>query len=466
MEGLRRTSKTAKASDGLARLSVSKRSATLVGSKADRKKRRLASATQHTRNAARTVQYAGGNDDLQETATTAETQHVEFVIKAEVQHTKQAAKNVVGKVAKRSLISTSKRHTTLKAAKNTKNIREHVMAVRRIGAAVARSYAATVATIKSLAAAISAVASSTPVLIIVLAILAALIAFLSIFSWIPGMTTTTTTSDRYGYGGNYPVGTAPGPWGGYQNGRLPTNLLAPIPWQPNFLLRSDATAALTALNEKYKSTFGTDLYVSDAYRDYAGQVAIRGEWCARGACHMAAVPGTSNHGWALAVDLGGGINSFGTPQYEWMKNHGPAYGWQHPAWAEPGGSGPTEPWHWEFWGWADPAMAVGSPSQVAKKYAQAQIPKVFPNADTPYEFACLDKLWTNESGWNPNAENPSSHAYGIPQALPGAKMATAGADWQTNPQTQVTWGLNYIRDRYGTPCQAWNVWQNNTPHWY
>ena len=72
------------------------------------------------------------------------------------------------------------------------------------------------------------------------------------------------------------------------------------------------------------------------------------------------------------------------------------------------------------------------------------------------QFVCLDKLWTKESNWRWNAENPSSGAYGIPQSLPGSKMATAGADWQTNPTTQIQWGLGYIAGRYGTPCNAWN----------
>jgi len=72
------------------------------------------------------------------------------------------------------------------------------------------------------------------------------------------------------------------------------------------------------------------------------------------------------------------------------------------------------------------------------------------------QFVCLDKLWTKESNWRWNAENPSSGAYGIPQALPGSKMASAGSDWRTNPTTQITWGLGYISGRYGSPCAAWN----------
>lgn len=79
------------------------------------------------------------------------------------------------------------------------------------------------------------------------------------------------------------------------------------------------------------------------------------------------------------------------------------------------------------------------------------------------QFGCLDDLWSRESGWRYNAENASG-AYGIPQALPGSKMATAGADWETNPATQIKWGLGYIQGRYGTPCGAWSFWEANG--WY
>jgi uncharacterized protein YabE (DUF348 family) len=71
------------------------------------------------------------------------------------------------------------------------------------------------------------------------------------------------------------------------------------------------------------------------------------------------------------------------------------------------------------------------------------------------QFACLLALWNKESGWRVNAENKSSGAYGIPQSLPGSKMATVADDWRTNPATQITWGLNYIGGRYGDPCGAW-----------
>ena len=80
------------------------------------------------------------------------------------------------------------------------------------------------------------------------------------------------------------------------------------------------------------------------------------------------------------------------------------------------------------------------------------------------QFGCLDSLYNSESGWRVNADNPSSSAYGIPQALPGSKMSSAGADWATNPVTQIRWGLGYIQDRYGSPCSAWSFKQGN--NWY
>jgi hypothetical protein len=80
------------------------------------------------------------------------------------------------------------------------------------------------------------------------------------------------------------------------------------------------------------------------------------------------------------------------------------------------------------------------------------------------QMGCLNTLWTHESGWNERAMNPSSGAYGIPQALPASKMATFGADYQTNPVPQIRWGLDYIKNRYGSPCGAWSFWQAN--NWY
>jgi hypothetical protein len=80
------------------------------------------------------------------------------------------------------------------------------------------------------------------------------------------------------------------------------------------------------------------------------------------------------------------------------------------------------------------------------------------------QFSCLDSLWMSESGWRVTADNPHSSAYGIPQALPGSKMSSAGADWATSAVTQIRWGLGYIRDRFGTPCAAWSFKQGHG--WY
>jgi hypothetical protein len=80
------------------------------------------------------------------------------------------------------------------------------------------------------------------------------------------------------------------------------------------------------------------------------------------------------------------------------------------------------------------------------------------------QFGCLDSLWSRESGWRVNANNPYSSAYGIPQALPGSKMASVAADWAYNPETQIRWGLGYISARYGTPCGAWGHSQSHG--WY
>jgi len=79
------------------------------------------------------------------------------------------------------------------------------------------------------------------------------------------------------------------------------------------------------------------------------------------------------------------------------------------------------------------------------------------------QFSCLNSLWNKESGWRVSAANPSG-AFGIPQALPGSKMSSAGADWRTNPATQIRWGLDYIAGRYGNPCAAWS--HSQAVNWY
>jgi hypothetical protein len=93
--------------------------------------------------------------------------------------------------------------------------------------------------------------------------------------------------------------------------------------------------------------------------------------------------------------------------------------------------------------------ASGSPRQIA----QAMLGSF---GWSPSQVSCLDPLWEHESRWSVTAANPGSGAFGIPQALPGSRMASAGPDWQTSAATQITWGLRYIRDTYGSPCAAWS----------
>ncbi len=115
----------------------------------------------------------------------------------------------------------------------------------------------------------------------------------------------------------------------------------------------------------------------------------------------------------------------------------------------------------------EPAAAVGAPAAGVPDPGSAQAIAAEMVAARGWgagEFDCLVALWKKESGWNVYAYNASSGAYGIPQALPGNKMATAGADWQTNAATQISWGLGYIQARYGTPCGAWG--QSQSVGWY
>jgi len=108
------------------------------------------------------------------------------------------------------------------------------------------------------------------------------------------------------------------------------------------------------------------------------------------------------------------------------------------------------------------AQAAANTPEGAKATAQSIMSSTYGwGAD---QFACLDSLWTKESGWNYQASNASSGAYGIPQSLPGSKMSTVADDWETNATTQVTWGLDYISRAYGTPCSAWA--HSQSVNWY
>jgi cell wall-associated NlpC family hydrolase len=137
----------------------------------------------------------------------------------------------------------------------------------------------------------------------------------------------------------------PGPttpqWGGWANGRIPAEALCKLA-ASGHALRCDAAASYAQLDAAYTAEFGTPLRITDSYRAFGAQVAA---YYSKPA--LAAVPGTSNHGWALAVDLGGGVNVAGTPQWTWMTANAARFGFVQPDWAGPGGEKP-EPWHWEY----------------------------------------------------------------------------------------------------------------------
>ncbi|MFE3597875.1 transglycosylase SLT domain-containing protein [Streptomyces sp. NPDC059096] len=97
-------------------------------------------------------------------------------------------------------------------------------------------------------------------------------------------------------------------------------------------------------------------------------------------------------------------------------------------------------------------------------YTVAQVQAIARSIVPADQFQCFSNIVNHESTWNYKAQNPSSGAYGLVQALPGSKMSSAGADWQTNPATQIKWGLGYMNDRYDSPCGAWSFWQAN--NWY
>ncbi|WP_420123692.1 M15 family metallopeptidase [Nakamurella sp.] len=138
--------------------------------------------------------------------------------------------------------------------------------------------------------------------------------------------------------------TGPAAWGGYQNGRIPATALCPVPSRPALQLECGAATAFDQLNTAFQAQFGQDIGITDGYRSYDEQVQCRlekGSLCAN--------PGTSNHGWGKAVDIGGccGINTGTGPAFDWLTTNAGRYGWNHPAWAQAGGSKP-EPWHWEY----------------------------------------------------------------------------------------------------------------------
>ncbi|PUB27625.1 D-alanyl-D-alanine carboxypeptidase-like protein [Promicromonospora sp. AC04] len=150
---------------------------------------------------------------------------------------------------------------------------------------------------------------------------------------------TGTTDDT----DTVPAATCPEPdqvWSA-ENGHLSWSELAEIPFAPGHYVRADVVGDLAELNAAYAAEFGVNLTVNSSYRTYEQQEALYDP-----SSDTAAPPGCSNHGTGLAIDIGGGVQTFGSAQYDWLKVNAEAYGWVHPPFAEPSGRNP-EPWHWQ-----------------------------------------------------------------------------------------------------------------------
>lgn len=134
---------------------------------------------------------------------------------------------------------------------------------------------------------------------------------------------------------------------GIANGTLKKDTLCKLSWTNRSYARCDAVNSFERLNEAFKAQFGYDIYINDSYRSYEKQVRVRKQ-----VGKLAAVPGYSNHGLGVALDLGSGISDADSEQHQWMVEHAGDFGWVNPDWARPGTDAfkKNEPWHWEFVG--------------------------------------------------------------------------------------------------------------------
>lgn len=236
-----------------------------------------------------------------------------------------------------------------------------------------------------------------------------------------------------------------GAWGGFANGRIPLTEMCTASWAPRHSFRCDADQALEAMNAAFRAAFGRDLAITSSYRTYEEQVALKAAKPT-----LAATPGTSNHGWGLAVDLSGGVQTWGSPEHNWLRANANTFGWYHPAWAQYYGSLP-EPWHWEYAG----AVASGNLDQNRTMTTELLRGTGWNTAE---ERECLARLW-EVSAWN--------HRYvgdGAVRGIAATDMVEAfGTAWATstsaaafleNPKLQIERGLREITEWYGGACRA------------
>jgi len=214
----------------------------------------------------------------------------------------------------------------------------------------------------------------------------------------------------------------------YQNGRIPPEALCELDFAPGKTLRCDAAVQLEALAAEFHKEFGYALKITDAYRPYEDQVRLKAI-----KPYLAAVPGTSQHGWGLAIDVGGSVPSGTSREYVWMRMHAPDYGWDNPAWARPNGSKP-EPWHFEFFAAGkmptrytpSESTAPSTPQRPSSPSTPAPAPK--PSPTQPAKPTEPAKPTTPTNPTTPPEPTPTPPAtVAVPAGLVGGTRAAAEA---------------------------------------
>ncbi|MBT9254984.1 M15 family metallopeptidase [Phycicoccus sp. MAQZ13P-2] len=208
-------------------------------------------------------------------------------------------------------------------------------------------------------------------------------------------------------------------WGGYSNGKIPSTALCAIPWSTQDSLRCDATRKLTSLNAAYKARFGANLCINDGYRSYTKQVSLFKKY----GSPRAAKPGTSTHGWGLAVDFGCSIGTYTGTRYKWLTTAGKKYGWAQPSWAVAKGSNP-EPWHWQYFGTYVPTTPP-TPTPTP--------PPPPPPPPAPVKSKAVTAASLSVTGTWPRTATFALRVKSTGKAVPGARVsiATRAADSST-----------------------------------
>ncbi|WP_203748007.1 M15 family metallopeptidase [Cellulomonas chitinilytica] len=230
---------------------------------------------------------------------------------------------------------------------------------------------------------------------------------------------------------------------GFTNGNIPLEVLCPVVFAPQHHLRCDAAEALGRMNVAYREAFGHDIVLTDSYRTLEAQVRTK---AAKGP--LAATPGTSNHGWGLAIDLGDGANSYRSAQYAWLKVNAVLYGWHHPSYMDEGGRGPHEPWHWEFGTVDDRGTGTSAPILVnGEPNAATPVVPVEPATTTPTDAPTPSPTPTPSGSPTPTptagesptpTDSPSPEPSGSPTEQPTDSPTDAPTDAPTDPTDPPT----------------------------